>query len=135
MFGRRMVVAAAAVAVLGTSACDLGSGEKTVVIAAGGDADHIVPPLWTSAQGIVYTDLMFEKLAEIGPGQNTVGDAGYEPRLAKSWQWSADSLQVTFSLDPRAKWHDGQPVRAQDVQFAWNVMSNPKATANGGGEL
>jgi peptide/nickel transport system substrate-binding protein len=127
---------AAAVALLAAlGGCDFGSGEKSVVIASPGDADHIVPLLATTGTGLAFAELMFEKLADIGPGQNTVGDAGYEPRLARSWQWSADSLQVSFVLDPHARWHDGRPVRAADVRFGFQVLSDPKVAANGGGEL
>lgn len=108
------------------AACGDAGGARTVVIASGGDGDVLVPRLWIETQGRVYTELMFDKLADIGPTQNTFGDAGYEPRLARSWTWAADSLAVTFHLDPRARWHDGTPVRAVDVRFAWDVYNDPK---------
>ncbi len=101
-------------------------GDRTVVIASGGDGDILVPRLWVETQARLYTELMFDKLADIGPTQNTVGDAGYQPRLARSWTWSSDSLAVTFHLDPRARWHDGTPVRAADVRFAWDVYNDPR---------
>ena len=80
-------------------------GTKTAVIAVGADGDALIPLLWTQTQARVYTELMFDKLADIGPAQNTLGDVGYEPRLAQSWIWSADSLSIAFHLDPRARWH------------------------------
>ena len=46
---------------------------------------------------------------------STVGDKGFT-RLAKSWT-RPDSLSIAFSLDPRAKWHDGKPVTAADVKY------------------
>ncbi len=125
-------VAAVALAV----ACgDGGSREKSVVIASGGDADVIVPLLWAQAQARVYTELMFDKLADIGMSQVSVGDVGYEPRLAKSWTWSADSLAITFQLDPNAHWHDGQKVRASDVRFAFDLFTDPVVASGPGTDM
>jgi ABC-type transport system substrate-binding protein len=55
----------------------------------------------------------------------TVGDKGFEPRLARRWTWSADSLSVAFELDPRARWHDGRPGRAEDVAFPFDLYRDP----------
>jgi len=40
---------------------------------------------------------------------------GYVPALADSWSYDPAKMAFTFNLNPRAKWHDGQPVSAQDV--------------------
>ncbi len=45
--------------------------------------------------------------------------------LAKSWEISADGKTFTFHIDPRARWSDGQPVTARDVQFYYDVMMDP----------
>ena len=42
---------------------------------------------------------------------------GYMPALADSWSYDPGKLAFTFNLNPRAKWHDGQPLTAQDVVF------------------
>lgn len=42
------------------------------------------------------------------------------PRLAASWTQSPDGLVVTFKLQPKATWHDGQPVTAADVAFSFD---------------
>ena len=67
---------------------------------------------------------VFDRLAEIGPALGTIGDAGFAPRLAKSWAWAADSLSIAFSLDPRAHWHDGVPVKAEDVRYTFHVYTS-----------
>jgi peptide/nickel transport system substrate-binding protein len=74
-------------------------------------------------------DLLYDKLAEIGPAMNTFGDEGFEPRLAERWAWSADSLAITFRLDPRAHWHDGRPVTARDVRFTMELAMDSTAGA------
>ncbi|HAO99153.1 MAG TPA: ABC transporter substrate-binding protein, partial [Fibrobacteres bacterium] len=45
--------------------------------------------------------------------------------LAKSWEISKDGKTFTFHIDPRARWSDGQPVTARDVQFFYDVIMNP----------
>jgi peptide/nickel transport system substrate-binding protein len=94
----------------------------TVVIGTPTDADALLMPLVDGIQGRVVSELLFDRLADIGPALNTVGDAGFEPRLARSWRWSGDSLAITFALDPAAKWHDGKPVRAADVVFGLKAI-------------
>jgi peptide/nickel transport system substrate-binding protein len=107
----------------------------TIIIATGQDADVLFPPTTRTSQGNAVTDQLFERLADRGPSLNTVGDSGQVPRLAQRWEWSRDMLQVTFHLDPRARWHDGHPVRAGDVRFAFLVYTDPLASARGGGDL
>jgi peptide/nickel transport system substrate-binding protein len=102
------------------TACDRsnsasGAAGGTVIIATPADADALVPPIVRTSAGRLASELLFDRLAEMGPERNTVGDAGFAPRLARSWSWSADSLSIAFELDPRARWHDGQPVVAADV--------------------
>lgn len=130
------LVAAAGIATTGLAGCaDAGAGGKTVVIATGGYADYIIPNLWSQTQGRVYSDLLFDKLADIGPSQNTIGDAGYEPRLATSWTWAPDSLSIAFHLDPRARWHDGVPVRAEDVRYAFEAYTDTLTGATAGRDM
>ncbi len=42
---------------------------------------------------------------------------GSIPALAESWNYDPQSQTFTFHLNPRAKWHDGKPVTADDVVF------------------
>ncbi|HEX4083775.1 MAG TPA: extracellular solute-binding protein [Chthoniobacteraceae bacterium] len=65
--------------------------------------------------------LMFSPLVDLhSTEQRPVGD------IASSWEISADKKTYTFHLDPAAKWSDGKPVTAEDVQFYYDVMMNPK---------
>jgi len=96
----------------------------TLVISTGGDPDVLIPSLLSSVQAAQITDLVYDRLAEIGDSLNIVSDAGFTPRLADHWTWSADSLSIAFHLDPRAKWHDGQPVRSNDVRFTFRSTTD-----------
>ncbi len=106
---------------------DAASGAEggTIIIGAGADADALLPPLYMSIQGRTVGELMFDRLADIGPELKVIGDDGFLPRLARSWSWSADSLAITFAIDPAARWHDGVPVRAGDVAFAFRLIKDP----------
>jgi len=131
---RRALVALEFGLLLGGCGGDSGRG-GTVIIGVLQDADILFPPTAITTQGLATTDLLFDRLAERGASLNTVGDADFVPRLAKSWTWSRDSLQVTFHLDPLARWHDGRRVEAGDVRFAYAVYTDSLVAARGGGDL
>jgi peptide/nickel transport system substrate-binding protein len=89
-------------------------------VIVGADADVLFPPTVQGDVANAVVDLLFLKLAEIGAELNTLGDAGFEPRLARSWTFE-DSLTIRFELDPRARWHDGRPITATDVEFTFEI--------------
>jgi len=45
------------------------------------------------------------------------GQKGYLPALADSWSYDPGRMAFTFNLNPKAKWHDHQPLTAHDVVF------------------
>jgi len=132
-YSHRLVPAVAAPVALLLSACDSkggaisqgASGGGTIIISSAADADFLMPALAQQLVSKGIIDQMFEPLALPPASLQTVGDQGYEPRLAKSWSWSPDSLQIAFSLDPRARWHDGKPVTAEDVRYSVEVNQDP----------
>lgn len=120
-------------AVLLLSACDRQAenvqtpSAAAVVIATATDPDALLPPLVATTAGKQVVDLLYDHLADPkGPRVQTDGDAGFSPRLASRWNWSADSLSVAFSLDPKARWHDGKPVTAADVVYSFNLYVDPR---------
>ncbi len=42
---------------------------------------------------------------------------GFIPALADEWSYDPQSMTFAFKLNPRARWHDGKPVTADDVVF------------------
>lgn len=102
-----------------SEAASLKDSGGTLVIAAGGDPDVLIPSLVSTVQAAEITDLIYDRLAVIGDSLNIVNDAGFRPRLADRWTWSRDSLRIAFHLNPRAKWHDGERVRSGDVRFTF----------------
>src|SRR5215813_14539118 len=84
-----------------------GANGGTFIFAAPSDPATVFPAFLFEQVGAVVDDMVFDHLADISPDLNTRGDKTFTPRLAKSWTWSPDSLSITYSLDPRARWHDG----------------------------
>jgi ABC-type transport system substrate-binding protein len=62
-------------------------------------------------------------LLEVGPDFQPL------PQLADQWSISPDGLTYTFNLNPNAKWSDGKPVTAADVEFTFALLT--KLNANG----
>ena len=130
-----LAVAALLLAACGGERPTSDEGRGTVIIATAADADFLLPALVTQLVGKQVIDQLFEPLAAMPATMNTLGDVGFQPRLAKSWEWAADSLSITFRLDPRARWHDGQPVRAGDVRFSLEFTKDPAVASRQAGGL
>jgi len=94
-----------------------GGARGTLVILLGGEATSPIPTLLqANFANQDVADQLFLRLARLGPKMETSGDKDFVPELARSWS-RRDSLTLVFELDPRARWHDGVPVTAQDVVF------------------
>jgi peptide/nickel transport system substrate-binding protein len=108
------------------SAAEERAATAGLVISTAADAGGLVPPLVATTAGKQVVDLLFDNLATpIGSSVQTAGDAGFKPQLARRWTWAPDSLSIAFELDPRARWHDGQPVTAADVRFSFQLFTDP----------
>ncbi|MDF1503708.1 peptide ABC transporter substrate-binding protein [Roseisolibacter sp. H3M3-2] len=110
----------------GERAAPSAGAPQALVIATPSDADALLPPLVATTQGKQVVDMMFDYLAALGDSMVVDGDRGFAPQLARGWRWAPDSLSIAFELDPRARWHDGRPVRAADVAFSFALYTDPK---------
>jgi peptide/nickel transport system substrate-binding protein len=102
---------------VGTESSSAKSSGGTLAISTGGDPDVLIPSLVQTTTAAQVVDMIYDRLADIGDSLNIVNDKGFTPRLADHWTWSADSLSIAFHVNPKAKWHDGVPVRSNDVRF------------------
>ncbi|MEO5799915.1 MAG: peptide ABC transporter substrate-binding protein [Gemmatimonadales bacterium] len=103
----------------------------TLVMGVGQEATKPYPVVGSSSTADAdVADQMFLRLASLGASLRTTGDDALKPELARAWH-RLDSLTIIFELDPRARWHDGKPVVASDVVYAWKLMSNPVVAFNG----
>ena len=136
--GRRSAVAIAALS-LSTVACERRGGCRgeycgAVVIVAAGQASSLLPPVTDVSLDRDIHDQIFLKLADIGLDGSTINEVGFEPQLARSWEWS-DPLTLTFHLDPRARWQDGPPVTAADVAFSFDAYADTLVNSPYGANL
>lgn len=69
--------------------------------------------------------LLFRGLVRLGPDSTVVGD------LASHWSVTPDGGTWTFRLRPNLRWHDGEPLTAQDIAFTVSVLSDPTYTGPG----
>lgn len=52
-----------------------------------------------------------------------------EPYLAESWEVNDSLTEWTFHLHENARWHDGEPVTAEDVKFTFDRIRDPEEGA------
>jgi peptide/nickel transport system substrate-binding protein len=110
-----------------TGKARVAGGEQTggtMVIVQPFEPATLFPPKVTGTEGFVIIGALFDRLAEIGDDLNTSSDSGFTPRLATGWTWASDSLSIAFSLHPGIRWHDGAPLRAQDVRFSFATYTS-----------
>lgn len=50
------------------------------------------------------------------------GDGGIIPMLAESWEESEDNMFVTFKLRQDVKFHNGDPLTADDVIYSFDIL-------------
>ncbi len=100
---------------------DGGSGgmNTTRLVQLSVDPPTIDPHVTTDATSARIIVEVFGGLVTIDPALNIV------PDLAESWDISDDGLVYTFHLHPDAKFHDGTPVTAHDVQWSLERATNP----------
>lgn len=51
------------------------------------------------------------------------------PGVAEQWEVSPDGLTYVFYLRPDAQWSNGDPVTAQDFEFAWKRVLDPETAS------
>jgi peptide/nickel transport system substrate-binding protein len=89
-----------------------------------GQPDTLNPAYAFLATSYVVFDLAYSSLLKEGP------DGKYQGDLAQAWQGSADGLTWTFTLKDNLKWHNGQPLTAEDVAWSINeIKGDPEGWA------
>ncbi|MER9894267.1 extracellular solute-binding protein [Mesorhizobium sp. M0119] len=63
--------------------------------------------------GLLYDTLM-EQATDEGSTSHSL--------VAEAYKYPADYSSATYRLDPRAKWHDGQPITVDDVIWSFQVL-------------
>ena len=90
-----------------------------IVVGSIGDASRLLPILASDSASGDIVGLLFNELLKYNERLEIVGD------LAESWIVSPDGLTLTFTLRPNIRWHDGQPLTADDVRFTYEKLIDP----------
>jgi peptide/nickel transport system substrate-binding protein len=63
-------------------------------------------------------DLIYSGLVRVTPNMD------YAPDVAEKWE-TPDDKTIVFHLNPKAKFHNGQPVKAADVKWTYDSLMAP----------
>jgi peptide/nickel transport system substrate-binding protein len=118
-----------AIAVLGAVAC----GGEPRVESSGGEGGTAIVAFNSDMQSfnpLVNTDqntnevnyyMLFTPLVRY--------DASFQPRPYLATSWDLEPEAVTFHLSREARWHDGRPVTAYDVEFTFQRAKDPETAS------
>jgi len=127
LFGGAAVLAAVCAAAGSEQARGSTGRGGRVVIGVPGDITSLNIYTATNAFSQEIVDLLFLKLAD-EQDDFRQGPPTFRPSLAQSWELSPDGLELTFRLDPRARWSDGLPATARDVVFSHRAATSPEVS-------
>lgn len=71
--------------------------------------------------GLLYQSLMAKSIDE--------GSTNH-PEIAEAYKYPEDFSSATYRLDPRARWHDGQPITVDDVIWSFNFLKKESPQFN-----
>ena len=108
----------------GCSSTTSKSGEKILRSNNGSEPGSLDPAL---AQG-THESWVLENVFE---GLMTFNEKGELVKgMAKDYKISDDGLIYTFTIRDDAKWSNGEPVKAEDFEFAWKRALDPELAAD-----
>jgi peptide/nickel transport system substrate-binding protein len=95
------------------------SGDGKTILRIGGtvDADNLNPFIGMETTTQEIFTLNYDYLTDFDPATLAV-----RPRLAESWETSADGKEWTFTVRSGVTWHDGEPFTAADVVFTFRYI-------------
>jgi len=130
----RSLVVAVAAAALVLPAGALAAPKSPLVVVAGmwSPPNNFSPINTDSSYGYYCVRFMFQGMLETRIENNQMK---FVPALASRWEVGEDRQTFRFTIHPRAAWHDGRPVTAEDVLFTVMTITDPKTQTNRGAEL
>jgi len=78
------------------------------------------PATHAGGQGPLISTTVFEGLIDLAVNLNVI------PSIAKSWKIAPDWRYVDFDLKEGVKFHNGDPVTAEDVKFSFETHMRPE---------
>lgn len=114
---KSLIIAALAMGMFGTAGAHAGahSEGKTLKMAYDADPVSMDPHEQLSGGTLQFSHMVFDPLVR------WTQDLGFEPRLAESWE-RVDETTMRFKLREGVKFHSGNEMTAQDVEWTFNRL-------------
>ncbi|MDR3590057.1 MAG: peptide ABC transporter substrate-binding protein [Negativicutes bacterium] len=100
------------------------AGPKYLRYAVGAEPETVDPRKSTSVAASTVEAQLFEGLTGLDRDNKPV------PAVAERWEVSADGLKYVFYLRSDARWSNGEPVTAQDFEYAWKSTLSPELASS-----
>ncbi|MCC6546911.1 peptide ABC transporter substrate-binding protein [Candidatus Sumerlaeota bacterium] len=97
--------------------------DKTIRVNIGGEPPSIDPSIMNDLGANNEMQALMEGLVRLD------GNSKPHPAAAESWEHNADFTVWTFKLRKNAKWHNGDPVTANDFVYSVQRTLTPETTA------
>lgn len=98
---------------------------QELVFNLGSEPPTLDPALCTDSSSSTVIYQIFEGLM-----QRKLGEGGVEPAIAERWEVSEDGKEYTFYLRDGVTWTNGDPVTAEDFEFAWKRVLDPRTASD-----
>lgn len=121
--GLNLLSGVAVAALIGSLGLAGAASAATLKMAWSQDATGLDPQKQTAFSSIRLLELIYEPLVRLDDKLAVV------PAIAKSWEFSADGMTLTFHLDPKAAFSDGAPVTSADVKASFTRLLDEKTGA------
>ena len=92
----------------------------TLKMAWSQDATGLDPHKQTAFSSLRLLELVYEPLVRLDSNLRLI------PAVADSWEFSADGKTLTFKLNPKAKFQNGEPVTSADVKASFDRILDEK---------
>jgi peptide/nickel transport system substrate-binding protein len=94
------------------------SAPSIVRIGWAGSPDSLNPGMGVLVEAYTIYELVYDSMYELNL------DGSFTLSLADKVERSDDGLVYTFTIKDGIKWHDGQPLTAEDVAFTYNLYKD-----------
>lgn len=103
------------------AAATAGQPKRGGILNAAAEVDPVsLEPTASNFSSLEAYDHVYESLTAYDEKMSVV------PSLAEKWEISEDGKTYTFHLRPNVKFHNGQPLTADDVKYSLDYYLNPK---------
>lgn len=114
----KLVSCLAMAAALGAAMIGSSASAATLRMAWSQDATGLDPHKQTAFSSIRLLELIYEPLVRLDANLQII------PAVADSWQFSSNGTELTFRLNPNAKFQNGDPVTSADVKASFERILN-----------